>query len=62
MICLYLNARSIVNNRRDLDIMIADIEPDIIGIVVSEKCGIAASKGIKILRLIRRNITLWRKS
>ena len=28
---------------------------------VSEQCGLAAAKGNRILGLIRRNITLWRR-
>ena len=33
--CICLNARSILNKRSDPDFMIADIEPDIIGITES---------------------------
>ena len=33
--CICLNARSIINKRSDLDYMIADTEPDIIGITES---------------------------
>ena len=33
--CVYLNARSIVNKKSELDIMVADIDPHVIGIIES---------------------------
>ena len=80
--CVCLNARSIVNKKNELNIMVEDINPHIIGITeswakkkqekdlgvtfnadikVSEQCGIVASKGNQILRLIKRTITYKEK-